>query len=190
MFWKRKNPVEICADVLYRALKDAVKQGGRIRVDEPISAAAAIVGEAAIGKAGDFDPRRHDYPPGARVFSTKINQLICADECLQEAPADSILGDLRDRLRACGFSPSDFPRLDEVFKHFGDDVGTRLRAATAVLARGLCETRDSHGQDVGGGENEELSEPVEAGRGRPLSSRPPGLSSNAPSSAAARGPAS
>lgn len=79
MFWKRKDPVETCADVLYAALKSAVTQGGRIRVEELISAAAAIVGEAAIAKAGDFDPRRHEHPPGARVFSTKINQLICDD---------------------------------------------------------------------------------------------------------------
>jgi hypothetical protein len=71
MFWKRKGPVEKCADALYAALKGAVTQGGRIRVEELISAAAAIVGEAAIAKAGDFDPRRHDHPPGARVFRRK-----------------------------------------------------------------------------------------------------------------------
>lgn len=96
MFWKRKDPLETCADVLYAALKSAVTQGGRIRVEELISAAAAIVGEAAIVKAGDFDPRRHDHPPGARVFSTKINQLICDDKSFQEAPVESIVGDLRE----------------------------------------------------------------------------------------------
>jgi hypothetical protein len=91
-------------------------------------------------------------------------------------------------LVACGFSQSDFPKLEDVFKHFaanigkkedwgkvplsiaqqhhpfaqplriayetrpmvdsalaplGDDVGNRLRATTAVLARVLCETRDA-----------------------------------------------
>lgn len=188
MSWKRKDPVEACADALYASLKSAVMQGARIRVEELISAAAAIVGESAIAMAGDYDPRGHDYPPGARVFSTKINQLICDDKSFQAAPIVSIVGDLRERLIACGFSPSDFPRLEDVFKHFaanigkkedwgkvplsippqhhpfaqplrityqtrpmvdrslsplGDDVGIRLRATTAVLARALCETRDA-----------------------------------------------
>jgi PQQ-like domain len=189
MFWKRKqkDPIETSADALYAALKTTITQGGRIRVEDLISAAAAIVGEAAITRAADFDPRRHEYPPGARVFSTKINTLICDDESLQEAPSDSIIGDLRDRLYGCGFALSDFPNLEDVFSHFaanigkkedwgrvplsieqqhrpfaqplriayesrsivdsslaplGDDPARRLRAATAVLARALCETRD------------------------------------------------
>lgn len=59
MFWKRKEktPVETCADALYAALKSAVTQGGRIRVEDLISASAAVVGEAAIAEAGDLDPR-------------------------------------------------------------------------------------------------------------------------------------
>ena len=125
MFWKRKprDPIETCADVLYSALKGVVTQGGRIRVEELISAAAAIVGEAAIARAGDFDPRRHEYPPGTRVFSTKINQLICDDKSFQEAPTDSIVGDLRERLVACGFSQSDFPKMQGIFKHFAENIG-------------------------------------------------------------------
>ena len=125
MFWKRRDPVEKCADVLYAALKGAVTQGGRIRVEDLISAAAAIVGEAAIAKAGDYDPRRHNQPPGARVFSTRINQLICDDKSFQEAPTDSIVGDLRDRLIVCGFSQSDFPKLEEIFKHFAANIGKK-----------------------------------------------------------------
>jgi hypothetical protein len=127
MFWKRKpkDLIETCADVLYAALKGAVSQGGRIRVEELISAAAAIVGEAAIAKAGDFDPRRHEHPPGTRVFSTKINQLICDDKGFQAAPTDSIAGDLRERLVTCGFSHSDFPKLEDVFKHFAENIGKK-----------------------------------------------------------------
>ena len=185
---KPRDLIESCADALYSALKGAVTQGGRIRVEELISAAAAIVGEAAIAKAGDFDPRRHNFPPGQRVFSTKVNTLMCEDKSLQEAPATTIVGDLRDRLSSCGFAQSDFPKLEDVFKHFaanigkkedwgrvplsiaqehhpiakplhiayelraivdrslaplGSDSSTRLRAATAVLARALCETRDA-----------------------------------------------
>jgi hypothetical protein len=106
-------------------LKKAVTQGGRIRVEDLISAAAAMVGEAAIAKAGDYDPRKHDYPPGARVFSTKINQLICDDKSFNEAPPNSIVGDLRERLIACGFSEPDFPRLEGVFRHFAENIGKK-----------------------------------------------------------------
>ncbi len=127
MFWKRKpsDPIEACADMLYSALKGAVTQGGRIHVEDLISAAAAIVGEAAIAMAGDFDPRRHEHAPGTRVFSTKINQLICDDKSFQEAPTDSIIGDLRERLVSCGFSQSDFPKLEGVFKHFAENIGKK-----------------------------------------------------------------
>ncbi len=127
MFWKRKpkDPIEACADALYASLKGAVTQCGRIRVEELISAAAAIVGEAAIAKAGDYDPRQHDQPPGARVFSTKINQLICDDKSFQEAPAESIVGDLRERLAVCGFSQDDFPSLETLFKHFAANIAKK-----------------------------------------------------------------
>lgn len=90
-----------------------------------MSAAAAIVGEAAIAEAGDFDPRNHDSPPGARVFSTAINRLLCDDKSLDESPPDSIVGDLRDRLLACGFGPSDLPDLESVFKYFAANIGEK-----------------------------------------------------------------
>jgi hypothetical protein len=125
MFWKRKDPVETCADALYASLKKAITQGGRIRVEDLVSAAAAIVGEAAIAKAGDYDPRKHNHPPGARVFSTTINQLICDDKSFHEAPPSSIVGDLRERLTACGFSEPDFPRLEDVFRHFAENIGKK-----------------------------------------------------------------
>lgn len=127
MFWKRKqqDPIETCADALYAALKGAVTQGGRIRVEELISAAAAIMSEAAIARAGDFDPRRHDMPPGQRVFSTRINALICDEKSLQEAPGESIIGDLRDRLCNCGFAQSDFPKLEDVFTYFARNIAKK-----------------------------------------------------------------
>lgn len=118
MFWKTKNkdPIETCANKLYVALRAAVGEaGGRVRVEDFISAAAALVGEAAIAKAGDFNPRDHERAPGTRALSPRINALICADKALHEAPAESIAGDLRDRLMACGFVLSDFPVLNDVF---------------------------------------------------------------------------
>jgi hypothetical protein len=124
MFWKRKrDTVESCADALYHALCKAVMQDGRIHVEDLISAAAAIVGEASIAAAGDFDPRRHQMVPGTRAFSTKVNVLICDDKTLAEAPGDSIVGTLRDKLLKCGFAQSDFPVLKDVFEYFAAHVG-------------------------------------------------------------------
>jgi hypothetical protein len=125
VFWKRKqkDPAETCSEALYGALKVAATHGDRIRVEDLISAAAAIVGEAAIAAAGDFDPRRHDFPPGQRVFSTNVNRLICDDKSLEEAPADSIVGILREGLSGCGFKTGDFPVLEDVFKYFAANIG-------------------------------------------------------------------
>jgi hypothetical protein len=125
MFWKRKqkDSVETSSDALYAALKAAVIEGGRIRVEDLISASAAVVGEAAIAEAGDFDPRRHTHVPGTRVFSTNINRLFCDDKSLEEAPPGSIVGTLREKLSGCGFALSDFPDLTEVFKYFAANIG-------------------------------------------------------------------
>ena len=125
MFWRRKpkDPVEACAEALYVAVKRAVTEGERIRVEELISASAALVGEAAIAQAGDFDPRNHDFPPGRPVFSTRINGLICGDQTLGEAPPGTICGDLRDRLAQCGFESADFPILKDVFEQYAANLG-------------------------------------------------------------------
>lgn len=127
MFWKRKqkDPVETCSDALYTALKGAVTQEGRIRVEDLISAAAAVVGEAAIAAAGDLDPRRHDHPPGLRVFSTNVNRLISDDKSLDEAPPESIVGVLREKLSGCGFTRTDFPVLNDVFEYFAANIGKK-----------------------------------------------------------------
>jgi len=127
MFWKRKQTElsETCSDALYGALKGAVTQDGRIRVEDLISAAASVVGEAAIASAGDLDPRRHDHAPGQRVFSTNVNRVICDDKSLDEAPPDSVVGILREKLRTCGFTRADFPVLNDVFKYFAANIGKK-----------------------------------------------------------------
>jgi hypothetical protein len=127
MFWKRKrkDPVETCADALYTALKGVVTQGGRIRVEDLISTSAAVVGEAAIAEAGDLDPRRHNLVPGSRVFSTNVNRILCDDKSFSEAPPDSIVGTLREKLIGCGFTHTDFPVLNDVFKYFAANIGKK-----------------------------------------------------------------
>lgn len=129
MFWNRKpqkekSAVERCARGLYEALAKALTQNGRIRVEDLISAAAAIVGERSIEAAGDFNPRDHQYSPGQSVFSTNANVLFCGDKEIDDAPADSVVGIFYNKLVSCGFTRSDFPAsLKEIFTCFAANVG-------------------------------------------------------------------
>ncbi len=124
MFWKQKSsPVESCGSALYEALARALTQNDRIRVEDLISAAGAITGEAIIGAAGDFNPRVHDYPPGSRVLSTKVNGLFCGDKDFDEAPVDSVIGILSDKLTKGGFAKADFPVLKDIFTYFVANIG-------------------------------------------------------------------
>jgi hypothetical protein len=125
MFWNRKAPVESCSLALYEALTKALTQNGRIRVEDLISASAAIVGEASIAAAGDFNPRNHEFAPGGRVFSTKANVLISGDSDFDGAPIDSIIGILKEKLTSCGFNKTDFPILKDVFAYFAANVGNK-----------------------------------------------------------------
>lgn len=120
---KKSSPAEQCGQALYVGLTQALTQNGRIRVEDLISAAAAITGEAIIGAAKDFNPRRHDYTPGSRVLSQKANELFCGDKDFLETPVDSVVGILRDKLNKCGFTNADFPELKEVFTYFVANIG-------------------------------------------------------------------
>jgi hypothetical protein len=101
-------------------------QGGRIRVEDAISAAATIVGERCIDAAGDYSLRDHELVPGSRAFSTKANDLICGDVSEGDVnliPKDSIVGLLRSRLDTRLYTNDDFPPLSEVFKQYAARVG-------------------------------------------------------------------
>jgi hypothetical protein len=131
MFWNKKQPqepkatIEACAHALYEALAKGLTKNGRIHVEDLISAAAAIVGEASIDAAGDFNPLSHEFAPGGRVFSTNANVLISGDKDFDEAPADSIVGILKEKLTNCGFTKADFPILKDVFTYFAANVGKK-----------------------------------------------------------------
>ena len=120
---EQKTQIEICAAALYQALTRALTNERGIHVEDLISVAAAIVGEACIETAGDFNPRNHDFVPGQRVFSTNANALFCDDKDLSAAPAGSIVGILRDKLLGDGFIQTDFPSLNDIFSHFAASVG-------------------------------------------------------------------
>jgi hypothetical protein len=130
MFWnKQKGQVradEKCADALFVVLTDNLKKDGRIRAEDVIAAAASITGERCIEAAGNFNPRKHNFVPGSRVFSDKVNELISGDSAgndLDAVPAESIIGILRDRLLPSGYAKSDFSPLTVIFEHFAANVG-------------------------------------------------------------------
>jgi hypothetical protein len=85
MFWREKSTPrsetqDRCGHALFEFLLTALKdRSGRIRAEDVICAAASIVGERCIEAVGDFNPREHPMAPGSRVFSGKVNELLCRD---------------------------------------------------------------------------------------------------------------
>jgi len=130
MFWQKKAPnttaVESCAHALFKTLADNLRKNGRIRCEDIITAAASIVAEACIAAAADYNLRKHEFVPGSRVFSTRVNELFSGDvpdEGIDSPPSGSIVGVLRDRLVVSGFDRSDFPQLKKIFQDFAAGVG-------------------------------------------------------------------
>lgn len=113
-------------DAIVTYLIEGLKEdGGRVRVEELISAAACVAGERCIDAAGDFDARNHDFPPGSHVFSDSVNVLLAGDGASDVAavPAESVAGILRDRVVGRGYQLADFPSLEDVFSGFAARIG-------------------------------------------------------------------
>lgn len=107
--------------LLIGGLKDA---DGRVHAEDLISASAAIVGERCIEAAGDFNPREHEFAPGSHVFSDAVNDLLCGNVStrLEDCPADSVFGRLRDELLTNGYNRSDFPDIESVFRSYAGGI--------------------------------------------------------------------
>lgn len=101
------------------------EEDGTKRPMEAISAMAAVVGERCIDAAGEYKTRGHSFIPGQRVFSDKVNELLCGDngsDKLTAIPAKSVFGTLRDELAGTAYRRQ-FPELVEVFGGFADRIG-------------------------------------------------------------------
>jgi hypothetical protein len=97
---------------------------GRIHAEDAISAAACVVAERCIAAAGEFDPSNHQFPPGSRVFSERINELVSGNQrTVDSASSASVVGVLRDRLVGVGYSRDEFPDLKRVFEEFAARIG-------------------------------------------------------------------
>ncbi len=115
-----------CGHALFKALVEGLKVQGGVRAEDLITAAASITAECCIAAAGDFNPRKHDFAPGSRVFSDKVNELFSGDKpeaTFEAVPRASIVGILRDRLIAGGYDKEDFPSLKMIFEHFAANIG-------------------------------------------------------------------
>jgi len=70
-----------------------------IRVEDSLTALAAVTGEAALVDAALFDVESTELTPGSAVFGDEINRMLTGDETdLHALPATSVVGVLRDRL--------------------------------------------------------------------------------------------
>jgi hypothetical protein len=101
------------------------EQNRRVRVEDVISAAAAITAEQCIAVAGHFSVNHHTRPPGTHAFSDRINEVLFGDrnEDVATFPNDSVLGILRDELVGRGYQLAEFPAISDVLRGFAAGVG-------------------------------------------------------------------
>jgi hypothetical protein len=109
-----------------RALVDlfeaASTVGGGIRVEDLLSAASAVCGEACIAAAGEFDPEDHDFTPGSVVMSDRINAILAGDSTSWDDAGESVFGLIRASALANGYAASDVPALADVFRGFAAGI--------------------------------------------------------------------
>ncbi|HJT30288.1 MAG TPA: hypothetical protein VJ784_22930 [Pyrinomonadaceae bacterium] len=96
---------------------------GHVDSKEAIAAMAAVVGERCLDAAGEIPVRTHDFEPGQRAFSDKINELLTGDQAtdLVAIKSDSVFGTIRDQLSGTKFQ-NHFPSLHEVFTGFAGGI--------------------------------------------------------------------
>lgn len=126
--FRQKEPSEF---EMRKRLVDLVKKrltdrSNRIRAEDAICAAAAIVGERCIDAAGDYSLRDHEMTPGSRVFSNRVNELLCGDnsDATPDAlPPDSVYGILKTGLNSEAYVLQHYPSLVSVFSGYAAGIG-------------------------------------------------------------------
>jgi hypothetical protein len=112
------------ARALIERFESAATVGGGIRVEDLLSAAAAVCGEACIAAAGEFDPENHDFTPGSVVMSDRINGILAGDSTDWEQAGESVFGVIRASALANGYAADEFPKLENVFRGFAAGVAS------------------------------------------------------------------
>ncbi len=123
---KASSEIEMRAEIGELVMRRLTDRKTGIRCEDAICAAAAIIGERCIDVAGDFPLRDHQIAPGSRVFSDKINELLCGDRAeikIASLPADSVFGLLRAGVGETLYPEAEFPTLVSVFSGFAAGIG-------------------------------------------------------------------
>jgi hypothetical protein len=127
LFRKRApTDFEMRVDIVALIKKRLTDRKNRIRAEDTICAAAAIVGERCIDAAGDFSLRDHSLTPGARVFSDKANVLLCGDRPdagIEQLPAQSVYGILKASVNDSSYPLQSYPTLVSVFGGYAAGIG-------------------------------------------------------------------
>jgi hypothetical protein len=141
---RQASQEQVIAEELVNLVVRGLRDERGVRAEDAICVLATIVGERCIDAAGDFDLRLHDFTPGSRVLSEKVNELLSgghADGTVDMAPAGSVIGILRERLVGHVYQISDFPSLDQVFRTFVLGIGTAQVAWGSVPLSAPLENR-------------------------------------------------
>jgi len=95
----------------------------RIRVEDLLTAGAAVCGESCIAAAGEFDPESHQFVPGSAVLSDRVNEVLCANAGEWSKVGESVFGVIHAGALAEGYAPADFPELADVFRVYVSLLG-------------------------------------------------------------------
>ncbi len=96
----------------------ATAADGRIRVEDLLSAAAAVCGEAILAAAGEVNPVEHDLTPGSAVLSHRVNQILVRDAPSWEEAGRSVFGIIRAEALASGYAAGEFPPISEPIERY------------------------------------------------------------------------
>ena len=116
------------AELLGRLVEGTVTDpDGRIRVEDLLSAAGAVCGEACIAAADTFDPENHDFAPGSAVLSDRVNEILSGNAMDWPKTGDTVFGLVFAGAIRGGYVIEDFPVLADVFRVYlaglgGDDA--------------------------------------------------------------------
>jgi hypothetical protein len=120
-----KPSVQAAAEALAAIFEAYATDGdGRIRVEDLLSAAAAVCGEACIAAAGELDPEEHTFTPGAAVFSDRVNGILLADASGWQAAGTSVFGIIHSGALAQGYAAADFPAIDAPIRQVAATLGS------------------------------------------------------------------
>ncbi len=138
MFWKKAGDKESAAGkALFNAVCGKMRDpAGRIRAEDLLTALASVTGELCLDSLMKTSLRQLSVNPGTLILGDHANATICGDVLdVSKAPADSVVGILRDRLSPIGYSLAEFPDLKrEVFEFFAANCGRKELRNRAPLS--------------------------------------------------------